>query len=140
MAGRMMAAYGGISALEAGYRVICPDLLGYGSKVTPTEVERYQLSALVSDTALLDQLGLEKYTVSRDYGAVLGWELAAHTERLHLYNHVIGHLAEFLKYPLITCVFSGSIFEHSWWLLNIGQTTVTFSAGSSHPSQPRFYR
>ena len=74
--------------LEAGYRVICPDLLGYGSSDAPTEVDRYQLTALVSDMiTLLDQLGLEKiHCIAHDYGAVLGWELAAHTERLHTYQ------------------------------------------------------
>lgn len=90
-----------ISALlGAGYRVICPDLLGYGSSDAPTEVERYQLAALVSDmTTLLDQLGLEKiHCIAHDYGAVLGWELAAHTERLYSYTAMsVGHLAEFLK-------------------------------------------
>jgi len=38
--------------IEAGYRVICPDLLGYGLSEAPEAIERYQLSYLVNDLIL----------------------------------------------------------------------------------------
>lgn len=88
--------------VEAGYRVICPDLLGYGLSEAPQEIERYQLTSLVNDfVILLERLGLEKvHCIAHDYGAVLGWELASRSEYLNLKSYTamsVGHLAEFLK-------------------------------------------
>lgn len=85
--------------VEAGYRVVCPDLLGYGLSEAPTEIERYHLTYLVSDLiSLLEKLDLERvHCVAHDYGAVLGWELASSTEGLKTYTAMsVGHLAEFL--------------------------------------------
>ncbi|MUG97093.1 alpha/beta fold hydrolase [Scytonema sp. UIC 10036] len=86
--------------IENGYRVICPDLLGYGLSEAPTDVSRYQLANLVNDMiTLLDRMGVaEVHCVAHDYGAVLGWELAAHAKQLKSYTAMsVGHLAEFLK-------------------------------------------
>ena len=89
--------------IEAGYRVICPDLPGYGLSEAPLEIERYQLANLVKDLiVLIKQLNLDKiHCVAHDYGAVLGWELAAHTELLKTYTAMsVGHLKEFLNISL----------------------------------------
>jgi len=86
--------------IEAGYRVICPDLLGYGLSEAPEAIERYQLSYLVNDLILLlEKLNLSKvHCIAHDYGAVLGWELASYPELLKTYTAMsVGHLAEFLK-------------------------------------------
>ncbi len=85
--------------VEAGYRIICPDLLGYGLSEAPAEIERYQMSNLVNDfVTLFERLDLEKvHCIAHDYGAVIGWELAAHTDCLKTYTAMsVGHLAEFL--------------------------------------------
>lgn len=85
--------------IEAGYRVVCPDLPGYGLSQAPVETERCQITNLVRDLiALLQQLNLNKvHCIAHDYGAVLGWELAANTELLKTYTAMsVGHLAEFL--------------------------------------------
>ncbi len=89
---------------EAGYRVICPDLLGYGLSEAPEEIERYTLANLLNDfVTLVEKLGLEKiHCIAHDYGAVLGWELASHSKNLNLnlksYTAMsVGHLGEFLK-------------------------------------------
>lgn len=64
--------------VEAGYRVICPDLLGYGQTDAPEAMERYTTTAMVGDlVVLLDSLELERvHFAGHDWGAVLGWELA----------------------------------------------------------------
>lgn len=85
--------------IEADYRVICPDLPGYGLSAAPSDTERYQIANLVTDlVVLIEQLNLNKiHCVAHDYGAVLGWELASNTELLKTYTAMsVGHLAEFL--------------------------------------------
>ncbi|WP_427162280.1 alpha/beta fold hydrolase [Aliinostoc sp. HNIBRCY26] len=92
-----------IALLEHGYRVICPDLLGYGLSETPTDISRYQLANLVNDMiSLLEKLAVTKvHCIAHDYGAVIGWELAAHTEKLQTFTAMsVGHLAEFLTTSL----------------------------------------
>ncbi|VEP17380.1 putative epoxide hydrolase-related protein [Hyella patelloides LEGE 07179] len=89
--------------IEAGYRVICPDLPGYGLSEAPPEIERYQLTNLVKDlVTLLEKLNLNKvHCIAHDYGAVLGWQLATDTELLNTYTAMsVGHLAEFLTISL----------------------------------------
>jgi epoxide hydrolase 4 len=86
--------------IENGYRVICPDLLGYGLSEAPTDLTRYQLPNLVDDMiTLLNRMEVTKvHCVAHDYGAVLGWELAVRAKQLKSYTAMsVGHLAEFLK-------------------------------------------
>lgn len=63
---------------NAGYRVIAPDLRGYGRTGGPKAVEAYTIKALVSDvTGLLDVLGEKQCVlVGHDFGAVLTWNAA----------------------------------------------------------------
>lgn len=102
--------------IEAGYRVICPDLPGYGKSEAPLETERYQLNNLVTDLAtLIEQLNLDRvHCIAHDYGAVLGWELAFHTKLLKTFTAMsVGHLAEFLTITLEN-------LRHQWiYFLNI---------------------
>jgi pimeloyl-ACP methyl ester carboxylesterase len=65
--------------LAAGFRVIVPDLRGFGESDKPTETEAYALPIIVEDIiGLLDTLNLERPdVVSHDWGAVVGWALAA---------------------------------------------------------------
>ena len=89
--------------VENGYRVICPDLPGYGLSEAPLETERYQLTNLVTDLViLLERLNLTKvHCIAHDYGAVLGWELASNTTLLKTYIAMsVGHLADFLTVSL----------------------------------------
>ena len=91
------------SLIEAGYRVICPDLLGYGLSDAPLAIERYQLVNVVKDlVSLIEQLNLKKiHCIAHDYGAVLGWELASHTELFKTYIAMsVGHLQEFFTISL----------------------------------------
>jgi pimeloyl-ACP methyl ester carboxylesterase len=81
--------------LKQGYRVLCPDMLGYGLTDKPIEVERYKSTAIASDLVhLLDILGLDKvHCIAHDWGGMIGWELAiAFPARLKSFvTMTIGH-------------------------------------------------
>jgi len=83
--------------VEAGFRVIAPDQRGFGESDKPEGVESYTLEKTMSDVVmLLDELGLERVRlVSHDWGAAVGWALAAYCpERVE--RHVacsVGHLS-----------------------------------------------
>jgi pimeloyl-ACP methyl ester carboxylesterase len=62
-----------------GCRVIAPDLRGFGASDAPRRVAAYALDAVLGDViGLLDALGVARaHVVGHDWGAVLGWLLAA---------------------------------------------------------------
>lgn len=64
--------------LEAGYRVLAPDLRGFGDAPRPAEVAAYRRPRLVMDViGLLDALGVARaHLVGHDFGASLAWTLA----------------------------------------------------------------
>ena len=68
-----------IPQLADRYRVVAPDLLGFGlSDAPPVEEFFYTFEALTDLTAgLLDALGTARYAIYvQDYGAPVGWRLA----------------------------------------------------------------
>lgn len=68
---------------DAGMRTFAPDLRGYSPGVST--LDDFAMPALVGDVlALLDHLGLSRVdVVGHDWGAVIGWHLAAsHAERV----------------------------------------------------------
>lgn len=83
--------------VDAGYRVLAPDLRGFGQSDKPQEVEAYALPVIVSDvTGMLDHLGIERVAVvGHDWGAVVAWSLASfvpdRVSRLVVMS--VGHLA-----------------------------------------------
>jgi pimeloyl-ACP methyl ester carboxylesterase len=71
--------------VQAGYRVIAPDMRGYGRSSAPAEVEAYDVVSLCGDLCgLLDTLELERAIfVGHDWGASVVWQLAVlHPERV----------------------------------------------------------
>lgn len=68
---------------KQGYRVIAPDLRGYGKAPRPLEKEQYAMPILMSDViGIMDTLNLKKaHLVGHDFGAGLAWSLAKY------YNH-----------------------------------------------------
>jgi pimeloyl-ACP methyl ester carboxylesterase len=63
----------------AGYRVLAPDLRGYGRTDAPQNVDAYTLEHLCADVlALLDALQIEQVDlVGHDWGGIIGWQVAA---------------------------------------------------------------
>ena len=68
-----------MARLAAGFRVIAPDLRGYGASGRPSDPDDYGIDALCADVAaVLDGLGLERaHIVGHDWGGVLAWWFAA---------------------------------------------------------------
>jgi pimeloyl-ACP methyl ester carboxylesterase len=64
----------------AGYRVLTPDLRGFGRSERPAEKDKYKLSDSVADVAaVLDDLGIAAvHLVGHDWGAAVAWLAAAY--------------------------------------------------------------
>jgi len=70
---------------DAGFRVLAPDLRGFGSSSAPPEVEAYDVLTLAGDLCgLLDAYGEESAVfIGHDWGASLVWDLAVlHPQRV----------------------------------------------------------
>lgn len=63
---------------QAGYRVLAPDMRGYGASDAPYEVEAYGVDRLCEDLkGLLDAYGIEKAVmVGHDWGGIFMWMAA----------------------------------------------------------------
>jgi pimeloyl-ACP methyl ester carboxylesterase len=63
---------------EAGFRVVVPDLRGFGESDRPEGTKAYRARRLVGDVVrVLDGLGIERAAVvGHDWGAALSWMLA----------------------------------------------------------------
>jgi pimeloyl-ACP methyl ester carboxylesterase len=84
----------------AGYRVIVPDLRGYGRSDKPSGVDAYSMGSLLGDVlALLDDQRLERaHVVGHDWGAAIAWALGSLVpERVdHLVALSVGHPSSFI--------------------------------------------
>ena len=70
---------------EAGYRVVAPDMRGYGGSDKPHAVEAYDMATLMADiVGLIDALGEETaILVGHDWGAPICWNTATlHARRV----------------------------------------------------------
>jgi pimeloyl-ACP methyl ester carboxylesterase len=63
---------------DAGFRVVAPDLRGFGDSDKPAEIEAYRISHSVADlTHVLDALEIETtHVVGHDWGAGVAWAFA----------------------------------------------------------------
>ncbi|HEX2782851.1 MAG TPA: alpha/beta fold hydrolase, partial [Ilumatobacteraceae bacterium] len=98
----------------AGYRVVVPDLRGFGESSKPAEVERYGVLDLVGDVlGILDSLEVQRaHVVGHDWGAVLAWAMAAFVpDRVdHLAALSVGHPSAFADAGLVQR-------QKSWYML-----------------------
>ncbi len=64
----------------AGYRVVAPDLVGFGASAKPTDHDAYRFDRQADRVrGLLDQLDIAAVTlVVHDLGGLVGWELLDH--------------------------------------------------------------
>lgn len=99
---------------EAGFRVVVPDLRGYGLSGQPPEVGSYAMPFLLADVlGILDDLGAgHASVVGHDWGAAIAWALAAlHPQRVdRLVALSVGHPAAFAAAGLAQR-------EKSWYML-----------------------
>ncbi len=126
---------------EAGFRVIVPDLRGYGRSAKPAEVEAYAMNRLAGDVlAVMADAGAEQaHVVGHDWGAALAWVLAALAADNvdHLVALSVGHPATFR---------AGGYeqYQKSWYMLlfqfpGIGEEWLSgngwrhFRAWAGHP-------
>jgi pimeloyl-ACP methyl ester carboxylesterase len=82
------------SLAGAGYRVVAPDLRGFGDSDRPDDVEAYRLRRSVADMlALLDEREVDRaVVVGHDYGSAVGWALAMQSEAVRGYVALsVGH-------------------------------------------------
>ena len=91
--------------VAAGFRVIAPDIRGYGLSDIPRHVADYRLPRLVADVVgILDALGVEQADLAgHDWGAVIAWHLCiAHPERIRRFVALsVGHPTAYAKGPPI---------------------------------------
>jgi pimeloyl-ACP methyl ester carboxylesterase len=99
---------------DAGFRVVVPDLRGYGGSDKPADVSAYTLAALASDVlGILDRLEIGRaHVVGHDWGAALAWGIAALVpDRVdHLVALSVGHPMAFRDAGLAQR-------EKSWYML-----------------------
>ena len=70
---------------QAGYRVVVPDLRGFGRSDVPESVEAYAIDAVSRDVlTLLDEAGVERgVVIGHDWGADVAWKTAwLHPDRI----------------------------------------------------------
>lgn len=89
----------------AGYRVLAPDLRGYGRTDAPGGIFDYTLDKLRSDVlGLLDALQIDKvFIVGHDWGSLIGWQIATLApQRVHrLVALSVGHPAAIARSGLL---------------------------------------
>jgi pimeloyl-ACP methyl ester carboxylesterase len=126
---------------DAGFKVIVPDMRGYGASDKPAGVDAYNILYLVADIgAVLDDAGLERaHIVGHDWGAAVAWALAAVApERVdHLATLSVGHPSSFRaggfeqnekSWYMLLFQFEG-VAEH--WLSD--ENWANFRAWGRHP-------
>jgi pimeloyl-ACP methyl ester carboxylesterase len=99
---------------SAGFRVVVPDMRGYGASDKPTDVDAYNILHLVGDViAVLDDAGVERaHVVGHDWGAAAAWVMASFLpDRVdHLVALSVGHPSTFRSNGF-------EQFEKSWYML-----------------------
>ncbi len=106
--------------VKQGYRVVAPDLLGFGESDKPQDVDRYSGELLVNDTlAIIEHLGLSNIdVVGHDWGSFIVWEM------------VLGRPELFRKHVALSVGHPGAMFgdmsiesvQENWYMYMNCQT------------------
>lgn len=84
---------------DAGYRVLAPDLRGYGQSDAPEKVSDYHISKVVTDMlTVLGRAGAEKaHIVGHDWGAGITWAIGSYAPEVvrSLTVLAVGHPGSF---------------------------------------------
>jgi len=87
--------------VDAGYRVIVPDLRGFGDSDAPVGKKHYTIDTIIKDLkAAMDQIGAKRFClVGHDWGAIIGWAFViSHGERVERYVAIsVGHPRAYSK-------------------------------------------
>jgi pimeloyl-ACP methyl ester carboxylesterase len=121
-----------VGLAEAGYRVMAPDLRGYGRSSQPTAVADYGSDQLTGDLCgLLDHYGYETATFSgHDWGSMVVWELGRlHPDRVAAiynmsvpYSNAGGRPTEIFEH-----IFEGKFF-YMLYFQDVGPAEAEFAA------------
>lgn len=81
-----------------GYRVVVPDMLGYGRTDKPADPDRYAGERIIGDlVALIEYLELPpSHIVGHDWGAYASWELTTHFP-----DQFLRHVAVSMSHPAV---------------------------------------
>lgn len=134
--------------VEAGFRVIAPDLRGYGQTDAPMPVSAYRMEHLCTDVlGLLDALDLPRARiVGHDWGAVIGWELCMRApQRIEQYVSLsVGHPAAFARSGLLQYLRSSYML---WFMMPVlaekslmARDFHLMEGFTSDPTQVRYWR
>ncbi|WP_375551431.1 alpha/beta fold hydrolase [Rhodophyticola porphyridii] len=106
--------------VEAGYRVLAPDLLGFGKSERHPDTGRYTGARLAADLLLMmDRMDIARaHLVAHDWGAVVGWEMVASAPQ------------RFASYAALSVGHSGALFDldhgklSNLWYFLLAQTEL----------------
>lgn len=140
----------------AGFRVVAPDLRGFGESSAPPRRQDYKIEKFVGDlVAILDALDIEKArVVGHDWGAAVGWNLAINRpERVDRYVAMaVGHPAAYahggivqklkgyyILFFEVPGVSEKAVAANDWWLwrrmLNYDAEMPTWKEDLSRPGR-----
>jgi pimeloyl-ACP methyl ester carboxylesterase len=100
--------------VDAGLKVIVPDMRGYGRSDKPMEVDAYRMDVLVGDVlGVMDAAGVERaHVVGHDWGAGVAWATA-----LMAADRVDGLVALSVGHPASFFAEGFEQHEKSWYML-----------------------
>jgi len=128
---------------DAGYRVLAPDLRGYGGSSSPTEVSDYGSDNLAGDLCgLLDHHGYETAVFSgHDWGSQVVWELGRlHPERAAaIYNMSVPYSAASGRPTEIFKHLYGDNFFYMLYFQQVGPPEAEFDADPRHYVRTMLY-